>query len=181
MKLLDIDFRDIQAQLIRFLKNPVEFMRSIPDWDWKTLIVIQLLTSFLSGMISSLINLNIWKILQGILIIPPVSLVTAGVSSLFLYYSFLFLTQKNLPIKDIFTIVILSFIPFFIFQTMSPLFAPITIIGFLFTALLLIIGLVERFQLPRKLVIKIVGSIWIIYFIIWIIGQIENYRLGNRF
>lgn len=181
MKLFDINLDEVFSSLIRFFKNPVQFMKNIPEWDWKTLIFIQLIASLISGVISSLINLNVWRILQGILVIPPVSLITAGISSLFLYYSFLFLTQKNLPIKDIFTLVILSNIPFFIFHTLSPFFSPITIIGFLFSALLLIIGLVERFQMPRPLVMKIVGSIWFIYLIIWALGQIENYNLGRRF
>lgn len=181
MKLFEIDIKELLQTLLRFLKNPVDVMRSLPEWDWKTLITLQLCISFVSGVLSSLINLNIWGILHGIIIIPPVSLLTAGVTSLFLYYSFLFLTQQNLPHKDLFTLVIFSNIPFFIFHTFSPIFPPITIIGFLFSAMLLIIGLVERFHLSRPMVIKIVGSIWLIYLIIWALGQIENYQLGNRF
>ena len=153
----------------------------MPEWDWKTLVVLQLLTSLISSFIASLVNLNIWRILQGILVIPPVSLITAGVSSLFLYYAFLFLTQQTLPAKDIFTLVILSNIPFFIFHTFSTFFPPITLLGFLFSALLLVVGLVERFGLPRPLVMKVVGSIWCVYLIIWIFGQIESYQLGHRF
>ncbi len=181
MKLFGIDFREVVAALIRFFKNPVVAMKQMPEWDWKTLIVLQLLTSLISSLLASLLNLNFWKILQGILIIPPVSLMTAGVTSLFLYYAFLFLTQQNLPAKDLFTLVILSNIPFFIFHTFSPFFPIVTVLGFLFSALLLGIGLIERFGLPRSLVIKVVGSIWIIYFVVWIMGQIESYQLGHRF
>ncbi len=181
MKLFDVDLREILSTLVRFFKNPVMVMKQMPEWDWKTLVVLQLLTSLISSLIASLINLNIWKILQGILVIPPVSLMTAGVSSLFLYYAFLFLTQQNLPPKDIFTLVILSNIPFFIFHTFNPFFPPITLLGFLFSALLLVVGLVERFSLPRPLVLKVVGSIWFVYLIIWALGQIETYQLGHRF
>lgn len=181
MKIMNIDFQDIFSTLVRFFKNPVLVMKQMPEWDWKTLVVLQLFTSLISGIIASLINLNIWRILQGILVIPPVSLLTAGISSLFLYYAFLFLTRQNLPPKDIFTLVILSNIPFFIFHTFSPFFPPITLLGFLFSALLLIVGLVERFSLPKPLVIKVVGSIWCIYLAIWLLGQIETYRVGHRF
>lgn len=181
MKLFDINLDEVLSILVRFFKNPVQVMKKIPEWDWKTLIVLQLVISLISSVIASLINLNIWQILKGLLIIPPVSLVTAGVSSTFLYYAFLFLTQQNLPPKDIFTLVILSNIPFFIFHTFSPFFPPITLLGFLFTALLLIIGLVERFSLPRPLVMKVVGSIWLVYLTIWILGQLESYQIGHRF
>ncbi|MEY4617042.1 MAG: hypothetical protein RJB66_2002 [Pseudomonadota bacterium] len=181
MKLLGVDFREVIDTLIRFFKNPVLVMKQMPEWDWKTLIILQLLISLLSGVISSLINLNIWQILKGLILMPPLFLMTAGVSSLFLYYAFLFLTQQNLPPKDIFTLVILSNIPFFIFQTFSSFFPPITLLGFLFTALLLVVGLVERFSLPRALVMKVVGSIWLVFLLIWIYDQIETYQLGRRF
>lgn len=181
MVIIGIDFKSLTSTLIRYFKNPVAVMKNMPEWDWKTLIVLQVLTSLISGIIASLLNFNVWRILQAILVIPPVSLATAGVTSLFLYYSFLFLMQRNLPHKDILTLVILSNIPFFIFHTFSPFFPPITLLGFLFSALLLIVGLVERFNLPRSLVTKVVGAIWVIYLIIWGLGQIESYELGHRF
>lgn len=181
MKYLGIDFKDVIQTLVAYFKNPILVIKQMPQWDWKTLIVLQLMISFISGIISSLVNLNIWRILYGMIVLPPVALATAAISSLFLYYAFLFLTQRSLAAKDIFTLVILSNIPFFIFHTFNPFFPPITILGFFFSALLLIVGLVERFQLPRKLVFKVVGSICAIYLLIWIMGQIEAYRGELRF
>ena len=181
MKLFDVDLREVFSTLIRFFKNPVMVMKQMPEWDWKTLIILQLIISLLSSVIASLVNLNIWQILRGLIVIPPVALATAGVTTLFFYYSFLFLIQQNLPPKDIFTLVILSNIPFFIFHAFSPFFPAVTLLGFLFTALLLIVGMVERFGLPRPLVMKVVGSIWVIYLIIWAFGQFEAYELGSRF
>ncbi len=181
MIILGVDLKDLTSTLIRYFKNPVAVMKNMPVWDWKTLIVLQILTSLISGIIASFINFSIWRILQAVLVIPPIALVTAGITSLFLYYSFLFLVQQNLPHKDLLTLVILSNIPFFIFHTLSPFFPPITLLGFLFSALLLIVGLVERFSLPRTLVFKVVGSIWVIYLIIWGLGQMESYELGHRF
>jgi len=177
-----IDFNAIKKTLISYIKNPVVAMKNIPHWDWKTLITLQLLTSLISGVLASLININIWGLLQGIIIIPIVSLVTAGVTSLFLYYSFLFLSQRSLSHKELLTIVILSNIPFFFLQTLSTHFSPyLSLIGVLCSAFLLIVGLVEHYQLPRPLVIKVVVSIWFIYLIIWGLGQIESYQLGHRF
>lgn len=181
MKYFGIDFNEVLQTLIRYFKNPIMVIKQMPEWDWRTLVILQLLISLISGILSSLVNLNIWKILHGLIVIPPVALATAVVSSLFIYYAFLFLTQRSLAAKDIFTLVILSNIPFFIFHTFNPFFPPITILGFLFSALLLTVGLVERFQLPRKLVMKVVGSLCGVYLLIWILGQIETYRSGLRF
>lgn len=181
MRLFNVDFREVLSTLVSFFKNPILVMKQMPEWDWKTLVILQILISLISSLIASLLNLNIWQVLHGLIIIPPVALIVAGVSSLFLYYAFLFLTQQSLPPKDLFTLVILSNIPFFIFHAFSPFFPAISLLGFLFTALLLVVGLVERFGLPRPLVMKVVGSIWVVYLIMWAIGQLETYRVGHRF
>jgi hypothetical protein len=181
MKIFDVDFQDIIRTLIRFFKNPLSVMRDMPEWDWKTIIVVQLFIGLTSSLFSSLTNHSIWKILQIVLIFLPVSLFTDGLITLFLYWAFLFLTQQSLPPKDIFTLVIFSTIPFFIFLTFSSFFTPAPIIGIFFSCLLLVVGLVERFALPRNLVAKVVGVVLLLFFIIWLLSQADSYRIARSF
>lgn len=170
-------FKDIISVIIRYLKNPVEGIKSMPNWNLKTLILVQLFISVITGTLSGLMTFKVFGFLQGLIVVPIVSIITAGISTLYIYYAFLFLYQQNLPVKDILTIVVLSNIPFFLFQTFSNFIPPITLLGFLFASLLLTVGLVERFSFPKKDVLKVVGSLFFIYITIYIWQRIDTLRL----
>ena len=75
----------------------------------------------------------------GLLLMPVVSTVSVLLMSLFLYYYFQFFENRTENFRKIFTFVILTSIPFYIFQIISEYFAPITLIGFGFSFLLSII------------------------------------------
>lgn len=171
---------DIFKNILHFFKNPVTGIRTMPSYDFKSLIIVQLIVSIIAGSISSLFHFSIFGFLHGLIIIPIVSLITSGISTLYIYYSFLFLFQQNLPPKEIFSLVVLSFVPYFIFLSISPFLPPITLLGFLFSAILLTIGLVEKFSFPKKTVIKVVGSLFIIYILIWVWDRVDTFMLTTK-
>jgi hypothetical protein len=177
---MDQDYKAIIKSIFNYLKNPMEGIKTMPNWNLKTLILVQFIVSLITGVLSGLLTFKFFAFLQGLIIVPIVSLVTAGVSTLYIYYAFLFLFQQNLPAKDILTIVILSNIPYFIFQTFSSFIPPITLLGFMFSAILLTVGLVERFSFPKKSVMKIVGSLFFIYILIWVWGRVDTFLLTKK-
>ncbi len=174
------NIKNIFKTIIIFFKNPIYGIRTMPNYDLKSLIIVQIIVSVIAGCLSSLFNFSFFGFLHGLIIIPFVSLITSGISTLYIYYSFLFLYQKNLPPREVFSLVVMSFVPYFIFLSLSPLLPPITLLGFLFSAILLTIGLVERFSFPKPTVIKVVGSLFIIYFLIWIWDRIDTFMLTKR-
>jgi hypothetical protein len=50
----------------------------------------------------------------------------------------------------------------------------------MFSAILLTVGLVERFSFPKKAVMKIVGSLFFIYILIWAWGRIDSFLLTKK-
>lgn len=174
------NIKSIFKNIISFFINPVTGIRNMPTYDLKSLIIVQIIVSVIAGSISSLFHFSIFGFLHGLILIPIISLITSGVSTLYIYYSFLFLFQQNLPPKEIFSLVVLSFVPYFIFLSISPFLPPITILGFLFSAILLTIGLVEKFSFPKRTVIKVVGSLFVIYLLIWAWDHIETFLLLHK-
>lgn len=167
-------------RIFEYMKNPIKGIKNIPDWDWATLILVQCFVSLCSGVLAGILQLSFFAFLAGLIMVPIVSLVTAIVSSIFLYYTFLLLAQRELPARQLFTLVILANIPFFIFQTIAPLFPPITLFGFFFTAFILIVGLSENFNLDKKLVIRVIATLCVIYLLIWAWGRIDSYLLEKN-
>jgi hypothetical protein len=174
------EIRSILITVFQFLKHPLREIKILPDWDWKTLLFVQVIVSLVSGILSGLISLNFFALLAGLFVVPITSVVTAIVSSLFFYYTFLLIDKRQLPAQKLVTLMVLSNIPFFIFQTINPIFPFVTVIGFLFTALILVQGLTSNFNLNHKHVLRIVGTLFVIYLILWGWGRFDAYLLEKN-
>ena len=157
--------------LIEFVKHPVRKIKELPNWSWSTLFILQIIFAILSGVLAGLIKLNFYRVLSGIIIMPVVSTIAALLLTLFLYYYFQFFENKTEDYRKLFTLVILSSLPFYVFQILSEYFAPVTLIGFAFTSLLGVVGLCENFGVQKKRAYQIVGLLFILILIAWIMNR----------
>lgn len=158
--------------LIEFIKNPVQHIALLPDWNWTSLFVLQVVLAVLSGSLSGLIKLNFYSVAFGIVIMPVVSTVAALLLALFLYYYFQFFEKRTEDFRRIFTLVILSSLPFYVFQILSEYFAPVTLIGFAFTSLLAVVGLTENFSVAKKRAYEIVGFLFVLVVTAWALNRL---------
>jgi predicted neutral ceramidase superfamily lipid hydrolase len=165
------DMKEIIQYLIEFVKNPIHKISKLPDWNWKALFLVQILLAIFSGVLSGLIKLNFYRVANGIFLMPFASTIAALMLALFLYYYFQFFERKTQDFRKIFTLVILSSFPFYLFQVLSEYFAPVTLIGFAFTSLLGVIGLCENFHVERKRAYQIVGLLFILILIAWLTNR----------
>lgn len=158
--------------LIEFVKHPVEKIKQLPDWSWTSLFILQFVLAVISGFIAALIKLNFpWGLLSGIILMPIVSTIAALLLTLFLYYYFQFFEKKTEHFRKIFTLVILSSIPFYMFQILSEYFAPVTLIGFAFTSLLGVVGLTENFYIQKQRAYQLVGLLFVLILVAWILNR----------
>lgn len=167
------DLKVVVRFLIEFVKHPVQRISELPDWNWPGLFFLQILFALISGTLAGLIKLNIYSVAFGIVIMPVVSTIAALLLALFLYYYFQFFESRTHDYRKIFTLVILSSLPFYIFQILSEYFSFITLIGFAFTSLLGIVGLSENFAVPRKRATQIVGFLFILILIAWFGNRLQ--------
>lgn len=162
-----VDPKRLIQFLIQFVKNPVQGISILPDWNWPSVFTVQILLAIASGVLSGILKLNFYRIMYGIVLMPVVTTISALLLALFLYYYFQFFENKSESFRKIFILVILSSIPFYIFQIISEYFMPITLIGFAFTALLAIVGLVENFNVQKKRAYIISGGLFVLVLIAW--------------
>lgn len=159
--------REFAGVYIRYLKNPMQEIRRLPDWSWKFLIINQLVVTAALGAISGLMQRNVLSIFQGLIVVPIITAFTIFVGALFFYFFFQVFGGVTLTFRRLMELLFFANIPFFIFQTVSHWFPPINLIALAFAALLTIVGLCDNFQLERKMVIRTVAGVYVLFLAVW--------------
>ncbi|MEQ1721856.1 MAG: YIP1 family protein [Pseudobdellovibrio sp.] len=168
----NVDFKALIEFLIEFVKHPVNRISHLPDWNWASLFVVHLILAVVSGVLAGLLKFNFYRVAAGLFLMPIVSTIAALMMSLFLYYYFQFFENKTENFRKIFTLVVLSSIPFYIFQIFSEYLSVISIVGFAFSSLLSIVGLCDNFRVEKKRAYKIVGVIFGLVLVAWITNHV---------
>jgi hypothetical protein len=165
--------------LINYLKHPIREIAHVPDWTWSELICVQVVITALTGVLTGVVGKSFLGVLSGFFLTPILTMITIAVSSLFFYYLFQVFAGQTLPFRRLATVVFFANLPFFIFQVLSGLVAAVSLIGFAFTAVILIVGFVENFQLPRRLVVRVIVGLYVAIFLVWIWGRWDSLQIGR--
>jgi len=103
-----VDINALVRYLIDYVKNPVQKISNLPDWNWPTLFTVHVLLSIVSGVLAGLIKFNFYRVAFGLFLMPLVSTVSTLMMSLFLYYYFQFFEKRTENFRKIFTLVVLA-------------------------------------------------------------------------
>ena len=167
-----IDFKAIIQFLINYIKHPVKYIAEIPNWNLPSLFFIQVSVAIISGVLAGILKMNFYRVAHGLILMPIISTITSLLLTTLLYYYFQFFENRTESFKRLFSLVIIASIPFYLFQVISEYFSPIAIVGFTFTAALLVVGLNEVFKVEKKRCYEIAGTLFFLVVLAWI---------GNKF
>jgi len=167
------------ANLISFLKHPIQEIARVPNWSWTELVFVQVCLTAATGALTGLVSRSFLGVLSGIFLTPILTMVTIAGSALFFYYVFQIFARQTLPFRRLVTVVFFANLPFFLLQVLSSLVPPISLIGFAFSGVILAVGLIDNFQLPRQLVIRVTSLVFVTIFCIWIWGRFESRRMDQ--
>jgi hypothetical protein len=163
-------------QMFHFLRHPIDEVTKLPGWSIKRSLLWTGACAMASGVLSGLLIANPFRVAQG-LVLTPIVLVTMNViMALFLYYLFQIFEKRTVEFTKLVELNFFTNLPFFAFQVPSDLVPAFTILGFVFTGLLMIVGLVENFKVDRKRAIQLVVFIEVIVFVIWAWNRLSAYR-----
>jgi hypothetical protein len=166
-----VDFKELLKFIFEFIKQPIDKISRLPEWNWASLFTVHLLLSLASGVLAGLLKLNFYRIAAGLFLMPVVSTISAFLLSLFLYYYFQFFEKRTESFKKLFTLVVLASIPFYLFQIISEYFSPVSLVGFAFTSLLGVVGLCDNFRLEKNRAYRLVGFIFAAVVATWVLNQ----------
>ncbi len=149
--------------LPHFFKNPVQGMRTLPDWDWPTMLILQGAFAASCAIVGNIIDRNIVALITGIVIAPLANIVATGIGAGFFYYTFKFFFQREIPFRQLYQTLIFASIPVLIVGIVSQLIPPIVLLGCAAFMLLLFVGFVDNFNLERKKVRNLLIGLAVLY------------------
>lgn len=169
-----VDIKSIIQFLINYIKHPVKYITEIPDWNLPSLFFIQVSVAIISGVLAGVLKMNLYRVANGLILMPIVSTISSLLLTALLYYYFQFLENRTENFKKLFSLVIIASIPFYLFQIISEYFSPIAMVGFTFTSALLVVGLNEVFKVEKKRCYQLVGALFALVLITWIGNKISS-------
>lgn len=161
------DIKNYLTYTLEFIQNPVERIKSIPDFPIPLLIISQVMLGTLVGIITGLLQLgkkSFWLVFLKNLIGAPFVLFLV---TCFFYYFYKLSYQNKLSFQKIMGLLVFSSLPFLVFRMGVIYFSILHLIGLGFSTMLFFVGLVENFNLSRESTKKILTTIFIIYSISW--------------
>lgn len=164
--------KDLPKVVLTFLPKPLDFMRHGFQLTWPALFTLVATCAALSGAISGLISRRFYDVLTGLFLFPITSVVSSLVFGFFIYYFFSLFRSTFLDFRRLMSVIATAFLPYFLFHSVSAYLPPIDLLGFAFTGVLLIVGLVEQFNLDRPTCSRLVAGIGVVFFATWALTQI---------
>lgn len=166
----------------RILKNPVQEISTLPNWTFKECLLFIFGVSIIQGFLSAFFEP---KIIPGIvsgIIINPITSCLGSISALFfIYYSLQFFENKKVDLNQLFTIVTLSLIPFWILTIPVAAVSPLFLVGFAMTCAILAVGISEHFGVMRPKSVKLLSILWLMAFAFWIWNNFDYERVQSHF
>ncbi len=174
MRIDDADtlVRDLPSLLKRFIRDPLNAVKNPIRLSWTAALLLQGGGAALSGIFAALIAQSMLDLIISIAVFPVVAVMVCAVLTLFFYYLFAGFTSTFLDIRRLYSLVVMATLPFFIIHAFSGFLAPLDLIGFALSGILLTVGLVEQFKLDRRFVFKLLAWIFAVFFVLWSIVQI---------
>lgn len=166
--------RELPRVLIGMLKDPLGTVRRPLDFSWPLIFVLLAGSALVSGAIAGAITHNFLDFIIGVFVFPITSIVSAVVFGFFIYYFFSLFQSTFLDFRRLMSLVAVAVVPYFLFHSVSGYISPIDLLGFAFTCVLLIVGLVEQFGLERRLCSRLVAGLGLLYLVVWTLSQIHN-------
>jgi len=160
-----------------FVRHPLQSVQAEPDWDYQRSAVSLVCASVLSALVAGIFQKSFGHTIVSVVLLPFITLIMAAIVTFVLSYLVRFVHQRQLETEKVFQVVAIAFLPFLFFRIFRTFAPPVTLLGLAATCALLIVGLTDRFLLPRKSVIKIISIFFAVYLVYWGIDLIRHANL----
>ena len=167
--LIKAKLKEAVLVLPHFARNPVQFMRALPDWDWPTMLVLQGAFAAACGVLANLLERHILGLITGIGIAPLSVLFMTAVGAGIFHYTFMFFFKREVPYRQIYLHMIFASIPFLILNIAISFVPPIPILGAAAMFMLLFVGFVSNFNLERVRIRNVLAGLLAVYVAYWVV------------
>jgi len=167
--------------LLQFVKNPIEGMRHLPNWDWPFMLVCQAIAAAVAGVAAGIVSGSIARLFTGLIFVPISNALVTAVLSGFFYYTFSFVFQQPTSFQRIYLNLVFAQLPSLVLFAISPILPPLALLGPAATGLLLLVGLVDNLGLDRRKITRLLLGMYAVFVIFWIFNTISQRRSVEAF
>lgn len=160
--------------LLSFIVSPIEALKQLPRTEWKSLIIFQITGAVAVCLFSFLFNRNILHTVLNLAIVPTVLIFCSYLVAFTIVGYFKVFEKREIPFLGIYTLVVISLIPYLIAFPFFPLFPPLSIVACVFSAIAMSVGLVENFRVDKQSALKLMGALVLVFVFIWIVNMIAS-------
>lgn len=174
-----VQTREILLFLPKFLKKPVEGMKSPPAWDWATILLLHGAFGAGTGLIRGFLEFKLGPMIVGSVVAAFSALLIGFIGSGLIALFLLFYFNRREDLLRIYTCVCLASLPLLLLRILGAfesLLPPANLLGFALMCLLLTVSLVEVFRVPQKIVARWMGGVFVFAFIFWVASVISTSR-----
>ncbi len=167
---------------LRILKNPVQEISHLPQWTFKECVLVVFFVSQAQGVLSAFFEKRLIPSLISGFFITPIASTLGSISALFfIYYGMQFFENKKVDLTELFKIVTLALIPFWILTIPVTAVSPLFLIGFAVTCTVLAVGISEHFSIERKRSTQLLFGLWLIGFVFWVWTYVDFEKVQSQF
>jgi hypothetical protein len=187
--MMNINWPSIRAKLREaililphFFKNPVQGMRTLPDWDWPTILILQGAFSAACALLANLVERDIFGMITGLVIAPVANYLMVSIGAGLFFYTFMFFFQREVPYRQIYVHLIFAAIPVQVVMIVAGYMPPILLLGAAAMMMLLYVGFTENFHLDRPKLKKLLLGLICLYALFWAVQivRITSKQKGMR-
>ncbi len=162
-----------------FLRAPFENIKKLPPIHWQSGLIFVFGLNILFGMARAIFSPSLLSAIVGFFITPILAVILMSLTTLFLVYFFQFILNKIIPYGKLFNILLAAYIPGCLFFFGSIFYAPLFVLGVVTTSSLLVMGLVENLEIPKKLGVRLVVVGGMIVMVFWLAQMIFERQANN--
>ena len=159
--------REAVLILPHFFKNPVQGMRTLPEWEWPTILILQAIWAAACAVVANLIDRDLLGIFTGLILAPIANVLLVAIGAGFFFYTFMFFFDREIPYRQLYVTLLFAAIPVQIVSVVAGLLPPIFLAGAAGMLMLLFVAFVDRFHLDRKKTRALLGGLMALYAVFW--------------
>ena len=172
--LLKQKLREDILVLPHFFKNPIQGMRSLPHWEWPTILVLQGAFAIACSTLANLLERDILGLVTGILIAPLMSYALVAVGAGIFFYIFHFAFHRQIPYRQIYQHILFAGIPIGILSIVMFALPPLLLLGSATSLFLLYVGFTDNLHIPAKPLRQILAVFLAVHVFYWGFQQVQT-------
>ena len=164
------DWHNVRARLseaLRFVPtfaaHPARGMRTLPDWDWPTVLILQAAFAAATASLTALVGHNWVLVITSLIVAPITYLVVNAIASGFFYYVYKFAFARDVPFRQIYLASTFASLPGQILMVVAPLFPPVMVLGAALYSGLIYIASVDVYHASRVGMRNLLVALLLIY------------------